>query len=448
MQKFHSFFLKPAKLTAMEILLLAAILLLIIMPVMLTRPEHPDEYNWFSTSDYFEDWIGFKTDAHSWQMHYLTLSEPNVPRYLIGITRLVAGIPPEALNHPYNWEISYEENVAEGRAPTHEQILIARIPMAILTMVLGGWMYIISCNLINRLFAGIWLLLFISNSMLIRSLVPAMSEAPMLLFSIIACYFIYLALQQLSKDFDIAENQPLPRFPKSFLWILLSGIFISLSMSSKIHTLGIFGIFCLLLVFIVFTRLKQLPLGKKFTLMVRAFSIGFFAILLTYTLLHPIAYPNPVRALTLMFRYRLHEMSYQAGLWNDFGDMTLIQRWAHLFGRLFNRYASIPSVILNILLALIGAISLMVEFTYSLRKKRPFSFILVTLLLLSILFAAAFMSPLDWERYYIYPVFIMILVYAKGITVVIELIVAQVRQRTQKMSNSESVNQAKTRTDK
>ncbi len=447
MQKLHSFFLKPAKSTAIEILFLAVILLLFILPVMITRPEHPDEYNWFSTSDYFEDWIGFKTDAHSWQMHYLTLAEPNVPRYLIGITRLVAGIPPEALNHPYNWEISYEENVAEGRAPTHEQILIARIPMAILTMVLGGWMYIVFSKLVNRLFGCIWLILFIFNSLLLRSLVPAMSEAPMLLFSIIACYFVYHALQQLPKDFNIAENQSLPKFPKSFWYILCSGTFISLSMSSKIHTLGIFGVFCILLVFTVFTHLKHLPFGKKFTLMVRGFSIGFFAILLTYTLLHPIAYPNPVRALTLMFRYRLHEMSYQAELWNDFGDMTLIQRWAHLFGRLFSTYASIPSVILNIVFALLGAVSLVADFLRSLKQKQPFPFIIVTLLLLSILFAAAFMSPLDWERYYLYPVFFMIFVYAKGMMVPINFIEAQVRQWRRKRAIHQSVSTTEVATD-
>ncbi len=116
-----------------EITVVLMVLMFAFFTKMVTNPFYTDESYWISTSSFFEDWITLDSEKDSWQVNFMTLAGPNLPKYFIAVSRLAGGFQPKDLNKTYNYTANYEANEADGRIPSNDLLLISRIPMTILS---------------------------------------------------------------------------------------------------------------------------------------------------------------------------------------------------------------------------------------------------------------------------------------------------------------------------
>lgn len=420
-----------------EIMIVISVLMLFIFGRMTTNPIESDEFYWISSSAYFEDWITFDTTAESWQVNHMTLSGPALPKYLIAIGRLLGGFQPDNLNKPYNYSISYDANIAEGRVPSDKLLFSSRTPMGILSVLLGGLFYAFMLHGINRFTAIFWLILFISNDALNRILPLAMSEAPLIFFSFLSVIFVLRGQNHL---ITTLESTLKPQGQNSFYkFYILAGVCVGLAAASKIHGFFLLITFGILLLYILFIPKYSITNKIKITYLIRIFSVFSLSALFVFILLNPFIYTNPVTGVGWMFQYRLMDMSGQSQQDIRLTTLPLIQRWGTILYNLMTSNASIRGnfgLYINTILALLGSILIVRAIVNAISKRMPFDLICTTLLYFSIMVISAFMSPLDWLRYFLYPIFAVTLILSFSTNYLFEKIKQVITKRIYKTNHS------------
>jgi len=132
-------------------------------------------------------WIpGHEADA---TLRYRLLDPPLI-RYLIGLSRALAGSPPTQVNTDWNWSQTWEENLQAGAMPLPDLLFIARLPAALLTALAPLLVFRISQRLGGSVTGVIAALLYGFNSLVLLHGRRAMSEAPMLFTALLAFWWI------------------------------------------------------------------------------------------------------------------------------------------------------------------------------------------------------------------------------------------------------------------
>jgi hypothetical protein len=253
-------------------------------------PFHPDESSILYQSQDLENlfvnpsmlvWVSERTGELDQTYRLLN---PPIPKYIVGIGRLLAGFDSSSVDVDWNWSATWEENVKSSALPDPALLLGSRI--AITTILMGS---LIPLILIARRISGnnlaiIMILIFGIHSLTLLHGRRAMSEGPLLFGSMSAILGILEA-----------EKRP---------W--LAGLGTAIAASSKLSAVVLVPVGILAIVW-QRNHHKTKTISPLRDLVV----FSFVAILVTF-LLNPLLWSNPLAGIS--------------GIWNSRVDFSIRQR--------------------------------------------------------------------------------------------------------------------------
>ncbi len=246
-------------------------------------PFHPDETSLLYQSRDLEKlftepsslvWVSERTGELDQSYRLLN---PPLPKYIIGIGRILSGYTSESVGVDWDWSASWEENVNSSALPDPELLLGSRLAI---TAVLAFSMIplgLIAKRLSGRGLVIVTLLIFGLHSLVLLHGRRAMSEGPLI-------FGISLAILGILE----AEKRP---------W--LAGIGTAIAASSKLSAVALFPV---ALFSIVWRKKDDDPGGKMRLRGVLFFSIA--AVLVTL-MLNPVLWSNPLAGVGRIWNSRL-----------------------------------------------------------------------------------------------------------------------------------------------
>jgi len=369
----------------------------------------PDESHWISSSEVFEAYFSGKFSSPLWDISYMTVTQPPLPRYIIGLGRWMGGFRQADLNLPWEFDKDSLTNVAAGRKPSFELLWWSRLPMVILaatSIFIGFWL--LKKNT-GRLTGYIWILLSLLSVYYPLTLIRAMGDSALLFFIAITLIISNLLLQ-------CSDNQITNKVSKLYIYFLFLGIAIGLAESSKLNGLSAivagFG-FAVLIAF----RMKQTQTMKiRFVLV--SILILVFASQITFVGMNPFLWKNPMVRTITMFNQRLIEMNVQTHVFPSSRIQGFGQHVSVLTNRIFESHSSLHfdgALWINITFFLIGFIYLVVQAVKYCRNQNsnPEAVVILAIGLATSL--PSLFTPLDWDRYYIFPIYFSTMAITIGI---------------------------------
>jgi len=364
---------------------------------------HPDESLWIGTSDSFEAFLKMEFNSSTWDISYWTLTQPPITRYIIGFFRYMGGYQRPDLNQIWNFNRGNQYNIRNGAMPSDGLLWWSRLPMAALACA-SILLVFMMLNKTSDFFAGyIWIGLILLNPYFFLHLRRAMGESPLLFFTIIT---LFLSAQGLRS----AKANGINDKKIAITYIGLAGIASGLAWASKLNgaTLIVSNIMTsILLAYITSNNRKD---KIKFSILFSTIS-GLLSIA-TFVAVNPFLWPAPVQRTQMMFENRIKEMEEQSVTYSG-SYMDPKQRVDLIPARVFSDYASLKSrLVLNMGLFIFGVyvvIKSAWETTHS-GKGETFYIPLFTISFFTSV--PIVFSSLDWDRYYLFPVFFTTLIIA------------------------------------
>lgn len=402
----------------LEPLLIGCVLFAIFYPRVQSTEFHGDESLWIASSRYFEAFVAGRLDSPVWNESYETLTQPPVGRYVIGMGRGFGGYGSRDLNRPWNFKLSSEENIARGNMPSSDLLWWSRFPMCILAVVCAVIAFTLVSRSAGRLAGYVMLTLLVFNPYFSSTLCRAMGEAPLLTATMLAALSGYQAVT--SWHLATAHKHPVSkRFLRPLIWFGIMGVFCGIAGAAKLNGLSIVlaGLALALLTLLAQTGnvsrsqiLGTIPFTCASLILAAAF---------TFVVLNPYLYPDPIGRTKNMVEQRLSEMGrQQASNPSQRISGPLIPRISLIGERVFHQYAALRfarSWIINVLLCSVGLWFLLFAAWSWLRSGTGQGASLVLLLIAFSSSVPALMTPLDWDRYYLFPVFFSTVFIAVGI---------------------------------
>lgn len=376
----------------LELSLVIGILGFAYLPTLNDVEFHPDESQWIGTSDAFESYLRMEFDSPVWAPSYWTLTQPPVARYVIGLGRYVGGYHRPELNRPWDFERGRNFNERRGAIPSDGLLWWSRLPMAILAIGSVTLVFIVLRESSKRLTSYIWLGLVLINPYFTLHLRRAMGESCLLFFSMLTMYFGMRAMKLVNEATpDSSRN--------AVMWLILGGFAGGLASASKLNGLVIVGVNVIVAI-VLGTKLND-SLKDKVLSSLWYGLVASLASLFVFLVVNPFLWDAPVERTLQMFENRTVEMDQQildyAGSYMDFE-----QRLRIIPTRVFDDYASLPiSALLNVILTLFGLMVLLIPML-----KRDVLNAGHAVLMSTAFFTTTplWLNPLDWDRYYIFPV--------------------------------------------
>ncbi len=387
-----------------------------------------DESFWIATSYYLEALFGEPIDKIRpdvprplWGESYEILTQPPVARYVIGIGRCLGGYGVAGLNGKWNYHADVETNEAAGNMPGERLLLWSRRPMALLAILSGILLFSIVCRCADLLAGYVFALGFALNPYLLETLRRAMGEAALTFFVVLALAATDLASRGCWSVGFRDETSRSGLVPP--VWWLLAGLCAGLAGAAKLNGLFVGG--GAALVAWVATRSGEgapaaLRLGAiaAVGIVLGGTVIGFIA---PNPYLYPGPRPGPISRMINLGKQRINEMEVQRarrpsldGLTQRLKAAALRMFYLHPFLR-FRR-----AWIVNLSVTLAGVLVLARRALRSVEQRRPGTEIVVLALGGSLVVPAIF-SPLDWDRYYLFPVLFADLSFAIGVSAAVDL---------------------------
>ena len=364
-------------------------------------PFAEDENQGIHTSTYFDILINQGNQSDEWNENYWTLTQPPMPRYVIGFSRLLFGYEAKELNTPWDFSFSNEQNIADGCMPSEALLMISRLPMSVLAGLTCTIIFAILLQGSGYLAAVIFAILFMFNGYLQVIMNRAKGDPPFVFFLILTALVTVIAFTALKKV-DILRD------PRKFRWVyvlfFLSGLSCGWTGASIINGLLVSVSIAALIFIQVMFFTPEWDKQTRFEVIVRAVFVTAIGVLIGFILLNPYLYPNPIYRIGRMFKFRFQEMSVQFAQFPDQRFDTLAQKIPVLFNELFAKWMtfSFPGAqFIYFGLTIIGAVHVVKRFFAWNRKGvgSPAVFVLVIILLP--LAIAGYMSPLNWGRYFV-----------------------------------------------
>lgn len=398
---------------------------------------HRDESHWVATSAYFEaaldadfiqpEWMttnelspGLKKWFRSkvptglgsleppndtWGTNYFTLTQPPVARYIIAIGRRLRGYTVQDLNPPWRFRVSDSENVAAGNMPSEGLLHSARATMAVVSIASGMILFTVVSASAGSTAGWIFIVLYAGSPYLLIHLRRAMGDPSLLLFTCLAMLTGMLALHTWEKT----RERTWPLF-----WLALMGGCAGLAGASKLNGLGLAGAGVALGWLIALHPKGFATRSERLTFAFAASAVVMTTTAIAFIAVNPFLYPHPWARTRAMFLLRISEMSSQSQN-PEWGLSGLEQRLAVIPRRIFEDHALIHSGWINALLGSVGLIYLVRSAWQWLVGKgsSPASPALLAVGCVSVL--PALTTPLDWDRYYLFPIVFLSSLIAIGL---------------------------------
>lgn len=353
---------------------------------------HPDESQWIATSSAFEAY--FKADFKSplWDKTYWTLTQPPVVRYIIGFSRYLGGYRIPDLNRPWDFGRGEDFNLRMEAMPSPGLLWWSRLPMAILAVLSLALVFNLLRASAGRFSAYIWLGLIFLNPYFPLQLRRAMGESSLLFFTILTAYSGY----QIS---DLAERKGLSDIKPMFMWLGLSGIAAGLASASKLNGIESVAVSALIPFLLVYRQKLQWRFAFLGSIWVTALAI------LTFVIVNPFLWPSPLSRTIAMFQNRLMEMGRQTTTHSADYISNWEQRFQLIPTRIFETYAVPVPLLINLGLFMVG-LGLLIYATWEWVRRKQISAVFPVLTLTAFFTSIpALFTPIDWDRYYLFPVF-------------------------------------------
>ena len=222
-----------------------------------------------------------------------------------------------------------------------------------------------------------------------------MGESSLVFFSMLT---LYLATQALASIQENSANEK----RNITLWLLLAGITSGLAGESKLNgitTLGINIIIAVILGMLLNEKVKEKIKAAAWYGFVTAAACAF-----AFLAINPYLWASPFTRTYQMFAFPAQRMSLQTTLYSG-SYMTPAQRLTIIPTRVFHDYASLPiPAVLNFILVAMGVLIALLSLRGPL-TRRDFKPAYVAFLIMALFTTTPiWLSQLDWDRYYIYPV--------------------------------------------
>ena len=272
---------------------------------------HPDENNWILTSPYGDIFISGDFKNPLWEESYWTLTQPPLARYIIDAGWHAGGIKELDFSLPWDFSLNEAENLARGSMPGAQVLWWSRLPMALLGAVSAGMVFLLMAQASGWWAGWVALVLFLGNPFLRVSLSRAMSESPLLAFTLLTAGAGTLALYAWRMAVPAAEGMTALRRP--FVWFLVMGVLAGLAGASKINGLALAASGAGLAGLVSFFDRAELPHRLRMSFAMRAIVLLALVCLLVFVLLNPFLYADPLGRMVQMYKFRLTEMNIQIG---------------------------------------------------------------------------------------------------------------------------------------
>ena len=384
----------------------------------------PDESQWIGTSAVFEAYFSGDFDSPLWQMSYWTTTQPPLARYVIGLGRRAGGLDTADLNAPWDWQQDVQTNTAAGRMPSAQLLWWSRLPMALLEAlsVLIGFVLLKRTG--GRTPAYLWVGLALLSSYLPQMLGRAMGEST-LLACVTGCVWLSARLLRNSAE----KPQPL------YLDFLFLGILIGLAESAKLNGLAVLAA-GFALVLIISLRLK-LDRALKLRFGLISALILILASQFTFLALNPFLWRDPFTRTGMLFRDRIFEMRLQQ---LQYPAARLSGLLAHIqveVPRIFQDYAGLHfdgAMWLNLAFCFIGLALLGIKAIKFLKGQGAGPAAMAILFIGGAVTFPSLCTPLDWDRYYLFPVYFSTLAIAAGMGGLLSLIFRLINKRPKQVT--------------
>jgi hypothetical protein len=182
----------------MEIIILANLYIFFFCHNLLSVSFFPDETYWItSTSSRYDKFIKGDFSDSVWDTSFASFEVRPVPGYLVSASQRLAGITPDKLpSKNWDWNVDSQTNIANGALPKSRAVYYSRLPMAIIT-VFSLLITLIFISCFHSRLAAYCFFVFSFNSFFLVYLRRAMSESPLLIFTILSIVSMYLLLQEI-----------------------------------------------------------------------------------------------------------------------------------------------------------------------------------------------------------------------------------------------------------
>lgn len=378
----------------LELILVLGILAAVYLPNLSRVKFHLDESQWIAASNIFESFVLLEFSSEVWDRYYVALTQPPVACYTIGLSRFIGGFRRSDLNKPWDFGRDDEFNKRAGAVPADGLLWWSRLPMALLGIlsIALGFLLLRKSSVIA---AYAWLGLVVINPYFALHLRHAMGESTLVFFSMLTLYLATRALTSLQQP-GVAKKQNITR------WLLLAGIASGLAGEAKLNGIVILGtnlVMAVLLGYLLNDNVKE-----KVTAMLCYGSATTIACIFAFLAINPYLWSAPITRSVKMFIDRAQVMSEQSLVYSKY-FMDFSQRARIIPTRVFHDYASLPlPAVFNFILVALG-VTISILSVRGLPTRQDFNPAYITLLSMAILAATPiWLSQLDWDRYYIYPV--------------------------------------------
>ena len=256
---------------------------------------NPDESRWISRAHYLAD-LG-DPFGPTWDDQYMTRGQPPFGSYVTGAGLLLHGRD-LTTNPPWDFSLTWEENLAIGNKPVPADLQAARSMSAILTALTSIVLVGIASVYVPYSWALLAGVIFALHpfSRYIGALAPA--DAVFGLLIALAA----LAMARFARDY-------------AWQWAVVTGVLLGLGGATKLSPLGVaagLSGLALLLVLLPAGAIPGVERGR--TVGARGLLIGLAAGV-TFIAVYPYLWPNPVDRTINLFTFRVVEMATQASDW-------------------------------------------------------------------------------------------------------------------------------------
>lgn len=361
---------------------------------------HIDESFWIATSYMFEAYFKGEFWSDAWAESYQTVTNSPMPRYLIGASRFIGGYRTPDLNRPWNYNRGVNFNERVGAMPSDDLLWWSRLPMAILAVSsiwMGFWFV---KKIAGRLAGYLWVIFSFASPFLLLQTRRAMAESSILFFVMLAAVFCYFAVKQL-----IHAQRPFGW--KVWLYLGLSAVCTGLAGESKLNGLAIVGAVLLSIAAALWRRVDLAGSGK-FIQFAKLSAFVLILTMVTFWGIYPYLWPDLWGRTSHVFQNRAEEMSEQTISHPVDHIDSLERRLMVMPVRILEDYSPFPfrgARYINFLFTLLGLGIAAGSALKWLRGNEESPAALVFLLTALAASGPAFFTMLDWDRYYLFPVF-------------------------------------------
>jgi hypothetical protein len=377
--------------------------LVVITAVMFTGLSavrfHPDESLWIGASASFEAYFTGRVLDPSWHAREDRYTMAPVTSYVIGAARRLGGWTPDALNERYDFDRPYSLNLADGRVPEPGLLEWSRRGVTV-TAVIGLYVsFVVFAGAAGRPAAYVWLVLVLASPYLRETLRRAMNEGVLLAALGLVIWSAFRLLAELDRPHGPWRQWRLVG------WLVLAGGAAGLAAQTKLN--GAIAGLGVLAVMIMATERYSLPARRRARYLVLGAVILAGSETAVFFASNPTLWPYPPREIVRVVRARRQLITAQTLRAGNAALPTMTDRSRVIPRRVCYDFALVPRAWASTLLVLAGGLITLRQVRRWLIRQNDNHAIVALAVIGAVVSAPAFLTPLDWSRYYLLPVYFL-----------------------------------------